>query len=231
MIRALMIRALMLAALLAAAWRPAAAQQVLYTPVPPKGSAYIRFANGLDGPARLAPDFLPAQLLGANGADRVTPYAVVQNVQGRTLGLRIRNGLRVRYASFSVPPGGFVTVILAPFGATGIAATPVTDKTAFNQTRAHLAFYNATPACPAASVKLLPSEATVFDAVPPGAAATRSVNPVQATVVAACGMLQAPPVALDQLQAGGMYSLWLIAPKLGQTLSFLSHDSTLPWQP
>jgi hypothetical protein len=210
---------------------PAYAQQVLYTPVPPKGSAFVRFANGLDGSTKLSPDFLASQKLGQSGADRVSPYAVVQNVQGRTLSMHIRSGLRVRYASFSVPPGGFVTVILAPDGSTGISATPVIDKTAFNQTRAHLAFYNATPACPAASLKLLPSETTVFDSVPQGAAATRSVNPVQATVVAACGTLEAPPLALDHLQAGGMYSIWLIAPKLGQTLSFLSHDSTLPWQP
>lgn len=227
-----MIKAGMLSAvILAAAVAPAAAQQVLYTPVPPHGSAFVRFANGLDGPVRLAPDFLPNQTLGASGPDRVTPYAVVQHVDGRTLSLHIRNGLRVRYASFSVPPGGFVTVILSPYGATGIAATPVKDKTAFNQTRAHLAFYNATPDCPAASLKLLPSNAAVFDHVAMGAAATRSVNPVAASVVPACGPAAAPPLALDMLQAGSMYSIWLIAPKPGQIVSFVSHDSTLPWQP
>jgi hypothetical protein len=227
----LVILCAVVAALLVGAGRAGWAQQVLYTPVPPRGSAFVRFVNGLDGAVRLAPDFLPNQTLGASGPDRVTPYAVVQHVDGRTLSLHIRNGLRVRYASFSVPAGGFVTVILSPYGATGIAATPVKDKTAFNQTRAHLAFYNATPGCAAASLKLLPSNAAVFDQVTPGAAATRSVNPVPATVAPACGPAAAPPLTLDMLQAGGMYSIWLIAPKPGQLLSFVSHDSTLPWQP
>jgi alginate O-acetyltransferase complex protein AlgF len=225
------MRKLLLAAGLMGIGGPAAAQQVLYTPVPPKGSAYVRFVNALDGPVKVSPDFLPAQTLGAGAADRVSAYAVVEHVQGRAMAVDAGDGARSGHATLGVAPGSFVTVILRAAGAAGIAVTEVVDQTEFNQTRAHLAFYNATTDCPAAALTLLPAKASVFADVAPGTAKTRSVNPVTATVVAACGGGQAASVALNGLEAGGMYSVWLMTQAPDQRRGFISRDSTLPWTP
>jgi hypothetical protein len=224
------VAACALAALAAVGGRQAAAQNQVYAPLPPSGSAYVRFVNALAADLAITPDFLPAQHLGTAAAERVTSYAVVERVAGRTLALDAAAGGRSGHAALQVEPGSFVTLILEQGPAGTITMVRIVDRTDFNQSRARLSFYNATPDCADASLALEPSGPAVFQAVVPGTAKARTVNPVTAQVRATCAGQSAPPFALTGLEAGGMYSIWLMLAD-GQPIAFVDRDTTAPWQP
>jgi len=212
----------------ALAGSPAAAQKQVYEPLPPPGSAYVRFVNGLGRNVTLKPDFLPPQPLGTAVDQRVTSYYVVEKVAGRSLTLEAQdNGDRV---TLRVEPGSFVTVIVQQSTGQTVRAVVLVDHTDFNQSRARLAFYNATPACDAAKLSLVPDGSTVFQDVAPGTVKTRSVNPVVAQVRATCDGQATPPFPLQNLEAGGMYSIWLMMPA-GSPAAFVTRDTTAPWKP
>jgi hypothetical protein len=210
--------------------RQAVAQNQVYDPLPPPGSAYVRFVNALAAELAITPDFLPAQHVGTAAASRVTSYGVVDHVAGRTLALDARAGERSGHAALQVEPGGFLTVILEDGAAGTIKVVSVVDRTDFNQSRARLSFYNATPDCADASLALVPNGPAVFQAVAPGTAKARTVNPVTAEVRAACTGQSAPPFALTGLEAGGMYSIWLMLLD-GQPSAFFNRDTTARWRP
>jgi hypothetical protein len=219
-----------LAALVAMGGRPAVAQNQVYDPLPPPGSAYVRFVNALAADLAITPDFLPAQHLGTAGGQRVTSYAVVERVAGRALALDAVAGGRSGHTALQAEAGSFVTVILEQGPANTIKVVPVVDRTDFNQSRARLSFYNATPDCADASLALDPGGPAVFQAVAPGTAKARTVNPVTAQVRAACTGQSAAPFALTGLEAGGMYSVWLMLAD-GQPTAFVNRDTTAPWRP
>jgi len=212
-------------------WGPSAtAQNQVYDPLPPPGSAYVRFVNALGGAVVLRPDFLPPQQLGTASLQRVTQYLVVENVAGRNLVVDAQEGERSGRITLHAEPGSFVTVIVQQAAGQALTAVPVVDHTDFNQSRARLSFYNATPDCADASLVLEPSGPAVFQTVAPGTAKARTVNPVTATVRAACAGQAAEPFALSGLEAGGMYSIWLMFPD-GHATAFVSRDTTARWHP
>jgi len=206
------------------------AQAQVYDPVPPRGSAYLRLVNVLPGEVTARPDFLPQQRLGTAPAQRVMPFTVVENVANRQLRLEFQEGARRGQASFRIEPGSFVTVLLHATADGGLAATPVVDSPDFNRARARLAFYNAMPDCPAAAVAIQPSGPMVFEGVPSLATRARSVNPVAAEIRGQCGERASATFSLEGLEAGGMYSIWLIS-GTGQPLAFLTRDTTAIWRP
>ena len=208
---------------------PALAQNQVYDPLPPPGSAYVRFVNTTGGDVALRTDFLPAQTLGTAPAERVTAFQVVEKVAGRALGLDASSGSASGHAVLHADAGSFNTVLLEQ-GAHGLDAVAVVDHTDFNQSRARLSFYNATPGCAAAGLLLDPDGPAVFTDVAPGSAKARSVNPVTASVHAACTGQAAAHFPLDGMEAGGMYSVWLMQPAQGVT-AFLTRDTTAKWKP
>jgi hypothetical protein len=210
--------------------RGASAQQQVYDPLPPSGSAYVRFVNALGAELTLRPDFLPAQHLGTEPDQRVTTYFVVERVAGRNLSLDAQEGNRSGRSKLVVEAGSFVTVILAQAPSGGIDAIRVVDQADFNQTRARLSFYNATADCAAGALALDPDGPAVFQDVAPGAAKTRSVNPVDAQLRASCVGYPASSFALKGLEAGGMYSIWLMLPG-GKPAAFVTRDTTARWRP
>jgi alginate O-acetyltransferase complex protein AlgF len=119
-------------------------------------------------------------------------------------------------------------VLLHPV-ASGIGATAVVDTADFNQNRSRIAFYNVVPDCPAATLALLPSGPAIFEGLPALGTRARSVNPVTADVRASCGPRAASPVALQGLEAGGMYSVWFMGS--GSTVAgFVTRDTTARYQ-
>lgn len=225
------MKRLLLAALLSlgtagAAW----AQGQVYDPVPPRGSAYLRLVNVLPGEVTARPDFLPQQRLGTDPAQRVMPFTAIENVANRQLRLEFQEGSRRGQASFRIEAGSFVTVLLHATAGGTLAATPIVDSADFNRARARLAFYNAMPDCPAATLAIQPSGPAVFEGVPSLATRSRSVNPVSATIRGQCGERASPAFALEGLEAGGMYSIWLINSS-GQPSAFLTRDTTAVWRP
>jgi hypothetical protein len=207
------------------AGRPAFAQQFLYEPSPPAGSAFLRFVNGLGAEATVTSGFLPAQRLGTTPEQRAGAYQVVERVAGRSLPIEIAAAGATARATLTAAPGSFVTVLLLPTAASGIEATAITDLTEFNQLRARLSFYNAAPGCAGATLTLLPAGQAVFADVPRNASRSRSVNPVSAQLRASCGEATAPEFALAGIEAGGMYSIWLMRPA-GSPIAFMTRDTT-----
>ncbi|WP_421989189.1 ABC transporter permease [Roseococcus sp.] len=204
------------------------AQSQVYDPVPPRGSAYLRIVNGLTGEVQARPDFLPAQRLGTAPAQRIMAYTAVENVAGRQLRLEFQEGQARGSVTIRVEPGSFNTVLLHPT-AGGIGATAVVDTADFNQTRSRIAFYNVLSDCPAATLALLPSGPAIFEGVPALGTRARSVNPVTAQVRASCDARAAAPIALQGLEAGGMYSIWLMGSG-SNVAGFLTRDTTARYQ-
>ncbi|WP_424810361.1 ABC transporter permease [Roseococcus sp. YIM B11640] len=225
---------LRLAGLVAAAqvWlaTPGFSQSQVYDAAPPRGSAYVRLVNGLPGEVSARPDFLPQQRLGTGVAERAMPFTVVENVANRQLRLEFQEGQRRGTATFRAEAGSFTTVLLHATADGNITATAITDAADFNRARSRLAFYNGLPDCPAAALTLLPSGPAVFEDVPSLQTRSRSVTPVEAQVRASCGTRNAAPVALQGLEAGGMYSVWLIG--AGTNIgAFVTRDTTARYRP
>ncbi|MCX8134009.1 MAG: alginate O-acetyltransferase AlgF [Roseococcus sp.] len=206
----------------------ALAQGQVYEPAPPRGSAFVRFVNTLQGAVQLRPDFLPAQGLGTEPSQRVGSYTVVENVANRTLRVEVSDGARRGQGAFRASPDSFVTVLIHRGADGNPALTALAEETDFNRARARLAFYNALPDCPAAALQLLPGGQTIFADVPALGTRARSVNPVTAEVRAVCGQRASTPVALLGLEAGGMYSVLAIPGEGGTPTAFVTRDVTAP---
>ncbi len=209
---------------------PAAAQGQVYDPLPPPGSAYVRFVNVSGDEVTVQPDFLPSQTLGTGAAQRVTAYAVVEAVQGKTLAVQMQAKAQTGRLSFTADPGSFNTVLVEAAGVQSLKAVQIIDKTDFNQSRARLSFYNATPDCAGATLAIAPDGPVVFQDVAPGTAKARSVNPVTVAVNAGCAQGARAPVDLAGLEAGGMYSVWLMQGGSGVN-ALLTRDRTAKWKP
>jgi len=225
--RALYVGLALVAGVLAGG-RHAGAQEALYGAQPPKGSAYVRFVNATDSDIRLHPDFLPASQLGPHDTDRVGAYFVVENVAGRSLGFDVEAGARRGHASVSATPDGFLTIVVHQGADGGLAVTPIDDLAEFNQNRARLSFYNAA-ACDGGMLALEPGGQAVFRDVPPDSSKARAVNPANATLQASCGSAAAPPVDLSGVEAGSMFSVWLIDAG-GRPNAFITRDIATPYK-
>jgi hypothetical protein len=208
---------------------PAMAQESLYGALPPRDSAYLRLVNTLPADASVQIDAKPAQTLGTQQAARIGAYTVVEAVEGRQVRLTAQSGGRSVQLELPVKSGSFHTVLLqrGPDGA--LALRPWSDNTEFNQLRARLSFYNATTDCPAAGLVLAANNAAVMSNVAPGTGAVRSVNPVTAVLNATCEGRPPAPVSLEGLEAGMMYSIWMM-PGAEGTQAFLARDVVTPWR-
>lgn len=222
-------RLLAAALLLAGLSGGALAQNQVYDPLPPPGSAYVRFVNAADAAITVKPDFGGVQQLGTAAAQRVSPFMPIEKVAGRALSLEVQAGTRTVKASLKAEAGSYVTVLIESDLAKGLVVVPVVDNTEFNQSRARLSFYNAT-ACAAASLTIDPDGPVIFPDVAAGTAKARSVNPVTAKIHAACDGKPAPSIALEGMEAGAMYSVWLMGAGISPQ-SFLSRDTTAKYKP
>lgn len=207
-------------------------QAQVYDPEPPADSAYVRFVNTLGEEIALRPAFLPPQRLGTKPEERVTVYNVAPRVSGnREIVVEATAGRRTGRIVLRLQPKSFNTVLLQAQGEGTITATPIVDQADFNRARARLSFYNAAADCPDASVVLAPSGPAVFPPpVAPGAVATRTVQPVAAQLRAGCAGQVAPDLSLEGLEAGGMYSIWLMRPEGRGLVAFMGRDATARWR-
>ena len=209
---------------------PAAAQMMLYENRLPDGFAYVRFVNTLPEAVTVKPvGFGDPVALGKGESDRVSAYYTVEKVTGRRLEIDLTGTGTTGHATFELKPAAFHTILIGrePNGA---SAKVVTDQAEMNQNRARLAFYNAVPGCVSATLQTASGGPSVFTGIASGAMRGRSVNPSSdVRLKAACG---ANPVAaslnVGRLEAGGQYSIWLMAPS-GTPVAFLSENAIAPY--
>ncbi len=226
-----LLRALAVAAVgLLASRGGAYGQEALYGKQPPHGSAFVRFVNATPGPVTITSDFEQDVHLGTAAADRVAQYAVVERAADRTLHASAGADGGSGRLEYQAPADGYVTILLERGAGGELTFVPIVDQAEFNQTRARLAFYNAAPTCSSASLVLDPGGAAVFQGVVNGSTKSRTVNPVQATVRAACTDGPGPTLSLAGMELGASYSIWLIQPGAAATL-FLTQDSTARYKP
>lgn len=202
------------------------AQVPLYAQSLPEGTVYIRLVNALPDAAAVQTDFAGKVSLGADGAARISPYYVAGNAGGRSVTLQVTQAGKTATARFAPRSGSFVTVVLEDKGGV-LTAAEITDKPEYNQLRARLSFYNATPGCNAGSLAD-PSGKAIFSEMPPNSGQARSINPVAAKVVASCAAGKTP-LDLGQLEPGGLYSVWMMQPA-GSLIAFVAHDTIAPPQ-
>ena len=203
----------------------ASAQPMLYAQRLPAGTVYMRLVNALPGAASIGTDFAGKVDLGADGAARVSPYFVSTTLGDKTVNLQIAEAGKTMMASFTPKSGSFVTVLLHQAG-DKVTAAVVADKPEYNQLRARLAFYNATADCAAGSLAEASGQ-EIFKAMAPDTGAARAINPVSAKVVAGCTGSKAPALDLGDLQAGGLYTVYMMRPA-GSLISFVAHDLIAP---
>lgn len=206
---------------------PAQAQILLYAQRLPEGTVYIRLVNALPDAASIQTDFAGKVALAAEGAARISPYYVAGSAGGKTVTLQVTEGGKTTRAKFEPKSGSFITVVLHREGE-AVTAAMVTDKPEFNQLRARLSFYNATATCGAGLLAEGAGKA-IFSGMAANSGQARSINPVEAKVTASCATGKAPVLDLGKLEAGGLYSVWMMQP--GSTLtSFVAHDTIAPPQ-
>src|SRR3954453_7789212 len=85
--------------------RDARSQHQVYDPLPPAGSAYIRFVNALDTELTVRLDAVPGQHLGVVLDQRGTAYFVAERVAGRSLPLAAQAGSRSGHLGVKAEPG------------------------------------------------------------------------------------------------------------------------------
>jgi len=204
---------------------PVSAQILLYAQRLPAGTVYMRLVNALPGAASIQTEFAGKVDLGADGAARVSPYFVSTTLGDKLVTLGVDEGGKSAKPSFTPKSGSFVTIVLHRAG-DKVTASMITDKPEYNQLRARLAFYNATADC-AAGTLAEASGPEIFKGIAPDAVAARGINPVAAKVVAGCATGKAPALDLGQLQAGGLYTVWMMKPE-GTLMSFVAHDTIAP---
>jgi alginate O-acetyltransferase complex protein AlgF len=213
---------LVLAATIAAG--TASAQPMLYAQRLPEGTVYIRLASALPAAAIVTTDFAGTVSLGNAEANRISPYFVAGSAGGKTVALKVAEGSKTATATIQPKSGTFITVVLHEKG-NAVVGSIITDKPEYNQLKARMTFYNATDDCSTGS--LSQGTRAVFPAVAADGVQAASLNPVSATVIAACGGDKAKPLDLGALEAGGLYSVWMM--RLGgQLTSFMAHDTIAP---
>ena len=220
-------RILIAVSLIAAAMglNPAMSQPLLYAQRLPEGTVYVRLASALPDAAKVQTDFAGTVELGSDGAARISPYFVAGQAGGNKVAMQVAAGGKTATATFEPKSGTFITVVLFA-KADGVATAIITDKPEYNQLKARLTFYNATSDCSAGSLSDSAGR-QVFGAMAPDSGQARAINPVSATVTAACAAGKAAPLNLGELQAGGLYSVWMMRPA-GQLIAFLAHDTIAP---
>ena len=200
------------------------AQPMLYAQRMPEGTVYIRLASALPAAATVTTDFAGAVSLGNTDATRISPYFVAGSAGGKTVTMQVAEGSKTATATIQPKSGSFITVVLEEKG-NGVTAAIITDKPEYNQLKARLTFYNATNDCGGGS--LTQGSRAVFSGLGPDSGQALSLNPVSATLVAACGADKAKPLDVGKLEEGGLYSVWMM--RLGgQLMSFVAHDTIAP---
>lgn len=195
----------------------ASGQPSLYGEQAPTGSAFLRVINASQHGIRAMVGDLPRLPL---GAAEVSAFRTVPRVVDRSVAVEVQAGTLRTRENFRVAAGSLTTLLVAD-GPEGLLLRALPEPNSFNQSRGLLAFTNAAPRC-AASLVVEPTGTTVFADVPSGESRARTVGPVSTTLSARCGDAVVP-LALEGLQAGERYSIWLMLSSAGLR-AVLTHD-------
>ncbi|WP_181885449.1 alginate O-acetyltransferase AlgF [Trinickia dinghuensis] len=204
-------------ALAAAAGSPtahaAAADDVasLYGPQPPADATFLRVVNLSEQTAKVAlpsgghlVDLAPGTASRLDVVRPGTPLRVTVDAgepKGEAGGAKVAGADTV---------GETLTVALERDEAGSWHARPIAAPVSSTDAlRAQLRLFNFVEGCDGKVALERNPASAIFSDVAAGHAASRSINPVTATLVAVCGAAVSPPFALPRLAAGQSFSLFL----------------------
>lgn len=191
----------------------------LYAPKLPEGSAWVRVVNPSDSTLQVRVGQGTGFALSA-GSTVASPFQVVDSRQPLRLTV---NGREIK--GLNAPRNAWVTLILDsdPAAAPRVVIDPPPRG---KDLRAELNVYNLSAGCANADVKLANGSA-VFSQLSQGGQAQRTINPVQATLIAHCGQSASLPLQLAPFKAGDRYSLFLVgSPQTPRLIGLV--DQTAP---
>lgn len=191
----------------------------LYAPTLPEGAAWVRVVNPGDTTLQVRLGQGPDLALSAQ-AEVASPFQVVDSRQPIQVTV---NGREIK--GLSAPKSAWVTLILDsdPTRAPRLVIDPPLRG---RDLRAELNLYNLGSGCDKADISLA-NGAVVFNRVPFNGQVQRTINPVQATLVASCHQNSSLPLKLAPFKAGDRYSLFLIGSRQAPRLIGLV-DQTAP---
>lgn len=204
-------------------------EDALYGDQPARNAVFVRFVNALDTAVSIKSDLLPPLDIKTEDKDRVSPYQAVDAGKVASLTLTAKANGTEASDKISLRAGTRISIVLRQDGQR-LRVTALTARSESSQSRIVLSFMNAAPACGVTSLKLEPSNATIFADVPVDGERWRRINAVSARVGAACSDLGVANVKLERLEAGSAYSLWLLMLHGHPTL-ILGADTLPTWHP
>jgi alginate O-acetyltransferase complex protein AlgF len=187
----------------------AAPEAALYPTGPSRVSGYVRFVNAAAHPVAIttASSGQPVNLAPTDG-QRISPFYAVP-VDGTHKARFQVQGAKNEIA-LKVAADEFVTVSVYADASFTVTRELPED---FNALKARIAFFNVSPACGKATLRVRANGASIFKDVSTGAFAQRLVNPVQAQLDAVCGAdtgVAVDAIDFGMLAAAKRYSLFLI---------------------
>ena len=194
----------------------------LYAPRPPAGSTFVRVVNPTDRSVEVRIGGGPPQKISAS-----SEVGTIFRIAPGNKPLKISIDGRTPTGDLIPPANKFVTLILKPaqehFGLTSLFE----ETTQIDALRADLRFYNLIDGCKGA-LRVVDGP-QIFDGVATEESRRRSINPVEATLIAECGDVLSSRWKLPALKPGDHYSIFLLGDRNGPTLKG-QQDETEPYR-
>lgn len=175
------------------------AQEFLYAPAPPPGSAFVRVVVASPAVGPVSGSLGPIKVEGAKFGD-VTPYRTLPGGDHA-----IRLGGATKEHGFAT--GSYSTVVIT--GKKDAAPVVLADASSRNLAKAQVCLYNLVDA-PGADLKTADGALALVSGVAPWSVACREVNPVEAALAAFSGGSRVTAFPAQRLEASAVYGAFLV---------------------
>ena len=188
------------------------AEPQLYETGPSEESSYVRFVNATGNAIEISSSKGSAKVaLNTAANERVSHFFTVKAGVQLTASIQ-GNGRKVQVA-VQGKPWEYITVAILPLDTKQFKTATVKETPEdFNAMRSSVALFNLDATCMKAAMHGGAKDASIFEDVRPFTLQRRLINPVKLNATVGC---EGSSIAVDmsQLQAGGRYSVFLVAEK------------------
>lgn len=196
----------------------AAAEPQLYETGPTEESSYVRFVNATDSSLVITSSGNNINL-STRDDGRVSHFFTIK------AGVKLTATAQINGRKMAVDvvgkPWEYISVVMLPKGASQVKIALIRETpTDFNAMRTSLALFNLDSTCGGAVMQGGAQNVSILDNVKPLSVQRRLVNPVKLSAKVGCGT-QGVAIDMNQLEAGGRYSVFLMAPEKAQRAFFV----------
>jgi len=200
------------------------AETQLYETGPTDEMSYVRFVNATDANVAVTSAQGSAKIeLTAQAEGRVSHYFAVK--AGIKLPATIQSKDKKQTVQLVGKPWEYITIAILQNGAQLKTTLVRESPTDFNAMRTSLALFNLDAKCARAMLLGGAKNTPVLENTKPFAVQRRLVNPIKLTANVSCDTKSVSvPIDFAQLQAGGRYSIFLVADKSARAAFFVIDD-------